>query len=114
MELSRSSFADRHVIDRIVNTGIAWHEGQLFGLANQLMGLATAVALIAISLLGVLMWLRRRPEGGLGAPPSVRDARMGGVTIALAVAGLLLPLFGVSVLLLLLLDRLAGIVRPYS
>src|ERR1044071_2474984 len=57
MEVSRSGFADRHLIDRIVNTGIAWHEGQLFGVANQLMGLATALALIVVSLLGVLMWL---------------------------------------------------------
>ena len=65
----RSGFADTHVIDRIVNTGVAWHEGQLFGLANQLLGLVTAIALIAMSVIGVLMWLRRRPSGELGAPP---------------------------------------------
>jgi uncharacterized iron-regulated membrane protein len=100
VEVSRSGFSDRHVIDRIVNTGIAWHEGQLFGLANQLLGLFTAIALIAISILGVLMWLRRRPAATLAAPPAVRDAVPRGLIAAMIVAGLLLPLFGASVLLI--------------
>ncbi len=44
-EVERSGFADKHAIDRAVGYGIAWHEGQLFGLANQLIGVATALAL---------------------------------------------------------------------
>ena len=103
-EVGRSGFADRHVLDRIVNTGIAWHEGQLFGLANQLLGLVTAIALIGISVLGVMMWLRRRPEGKFGAPPAMRGAPLRGIALALVVAGLLLPLFGASVLVLLLMQ----------
>lgn len=104
-EMRRSGFGDKHVIDRVVNTGIAWHEGQLFGWANQLLGLATAIALVAISGLGVAMWLKRRPSGELAAPkPS--DTRlpcwMPAVIVALA---LLLPLFGGSLLVLLALDR---------
>jgi uncharacterized iron-regulated membrane protein len=110
-ETGRTGFADRHVIDRVVNTGIAWHEGQLFGLANQLLGLATAIALIAVSIAGVMMWLKRRPSGGLGAPPPAPGTPMRGLIIALIVAGLLLPLFGASVLLILLLDRLARHLR---
>jgi len=100
MEVSRSGFADRHIVDRIVNTGIAWHEGQLFGLANQLLGLFTAIALIGISIMGVMMWLRRRPEGKLAAPAAVADAIPRGLIAAIIVAGLLLPLFGASVLLI--------------
>jgi uncharacterized iron-regulated membrane protein len=106
METGRSNFADKHVVDRIVNTGIAWHEGQLFGWANQLTGLLTAIALIATAIMGVAMWLKRRPEGRLGAPPAVREVSMRGVVIAGIVMGLLLPLFGASVLLIALLDRL--------
>ena len=44
--VGRSGFADQHVLDRIVNTGVAWHEGQLFGVANQIVGVLTAPALI--------------------------------------------------------------------
>src|SRR3546814_1277828 len=36
IEVSRTGFADKHVIDRVVGVGIAWHEGQLFGWINQL------------------------------------------------------------------------------
>ncbi len=110
-ETGRRSFSDQHVIDRVVNTGIAWHEGQLFGLANQLIGVATALALIGISIAGILMWLKRRPQGRLGAPPAARGARLGWAVAALVVAGLLLPLFGASLLALFLIDRVAGKVR---
>ncbi|WP_245409635.1 PepSY-associated TM helix domain-containing protein [Allosphingosinicella vermicomposti] len=104
-EVGRSGFADKHVIDRVVSTGIAWHEGQLFGLANQLLGLATAIVLIALSLAGVLMWLKRRPHGKVGSPPSggrVQSRRAIGAVTLLAV---ILPLFGASLLLLLIFDK---------
>ncbi|HET9639338.1 MAG TPA: PepSY domain-containing protein [Allosphingosinicella sp.] len=104
-ETGRRGFADTHLVDRIVNTGVAWHEGQLFGWPNQLLGLLTALALVAISLLGVLMWLRRRPQGGLGAPP-VSGVRLRWAIGALVLAGVLLPLFGASLLILLCVDRL--------
>ncbi|HYI41981.1 MAG TPA: PepSY domain-containing protein [Allosphingosinicella sp.] len=113
-EAGRHGFADTHVVDRIVNTGIAWHEGQLFGLANQLLGLATALALIAISVMGVLMWFRRRPKGELGAPPPVGGARLRWPIAALVVAGLLLPLFGASLLVFLIVDRIVVAVRKTS
>ncbi|HEX8308078.1 MAG TPA: PepSY domain-containing protein [Allosphingosinicella sp.] len=114
-EKGRRGFADTHLVDRVVNTGIAWHEGQLFGLANQLIGVATALALIAISLMGVLMWLKRRPKGRLGAPEPGGDIRLRWAIPALAVAGLLLPLFGASLIVLAILDRaLAGIRRSRS
>jgi uncharacterized iron-regulated membrane protein len=54
-ETARRGFADQHVIDRVVNTGVAWHEGQLFGVANQIIGVLTALALIVLSLVGALM-----------------------------------------------------------
>jgi len=113
-ETGRSGFADRHVIDRVVNTGIAWHEGQLFGLANQLIGVATALALIAISVFGVLMWLRRRPAGTLGAPPAseVRMPRM--MVVAIVLLGFLLPLFGASLIAILAVERIIRFIRSGS
>ncbi len=110
-ETGRRGFADTHVVDRVVNTGIAWHEGQLFGWVNQLIGLLTALALIAISIMGILMWLRRRPQGQVGAPPRVNGARPGWAMAALVAAGLLLPLFGASLLALLVLERIVAAVR---
>ncbi|MBH1945426.1 PepSY domain-containing protein [Erythrobacter sp. YJ-T3-07] len=107
-EVSRSTFADKHPIDRAINVGIAWHEGALFGLANQIMGLIIALALIALSVLGVLMWLKRRPTGKLAAPP--RGGRLPRELIAVvAVLAILLPLFGVSLVAILLAEKAGAV-----
>ena len=104
-ELSRSGFADKHPIDRAINIGISWHEGALFGLANQIMGLLIALALIALSVLGLALWVKRRPSGRLAAPPNGGSMHMGFVGVAV-VLGVLLPLFGISMIAILLSDKL--------
>lgn len=104
-ETGRSGFADKHPIDRAVGYGIAWHEGQLFGLANQLLGLATALALIAVSLLGAAMWWKRRPRGQLAPPPRVEHRAGVGLWALVIALAILLPLFGLSLLAVLALDR---------
>ena len=106
-ELTRRGFADKHPIDRAINIGIAWHEGALFGLANQIMGLLIALALMALSVFGVVLWLKRRPSGRLAAPP--HGGRMPrAFIVAIAILALLLPLFGVSLIAILLVDRIRG------
>jgi len=60
--ISRTGFSDKHIADRIIGYGIAWHEGQLFGWINQLIGLLTAIALITIAVSGTRMWWKKRPS----------------------------------------------------
>lgn len=103
-ETGRRGFSDQPVVDRIVNYGIAWHEGQLFGLANQLLGLLTAFSLIAISLLGAVMWLKRRPQGELGAPTATAAASKPLVLTAVVMLAILLPLFGLSLIAVLCVE----------
>ena len=105
-QVGRRGFADQHVLDRIVNTGVAWHEGQLFGLANQIIGVLTAMTLLGLSLTGVWMWFRRRPSGHFGAPgPGGRKLPVW-TKVGLAVLVVLLPLFAASLALVLVFDRL--------
>ena len=66
--VSRDDFASKHWVDRMVAIGIAAHEGQLFGVANQVLGVITAAGLVLLSLSGTIMWWRRREPGTLGAP----------------------------------------------
>jgi len=94
----------------VIGVGIAAHEGQLFGIANQLLGLATALGLIAVCVSAVVMWWRRRPDGALGVPAP----RVDGFTIRLPLAVLIvglaifLPVLGASLLVLWCTTQLAA------
>ncbi|NIJ38022.1 putative iron-regulated membrane protein [Sphingopyxis panaciterrae] len=107
IEVSREGFAGKHVIDRIVGIGIAWHEGALFGIVSQLIGVATALGLFTLALSGFLLWRRRKPGDALGAPPLPRDpARLRSVAVIILLLAALLPLLAVSLILLWIVDRL--------
>lgn len=104
-ERGRERFADSHLIDRIIGYGVAWHEGQLFGWVNQLIGVLTALMLVTLSISGFLLWRKRKPAHSLGAPPAayeVRKARLVPIIILLAA---LLPLLAGSLLVLAIIDR---------
>lgn len=108
---SRKNFADRPWLDRVIGYGIAIHEGQLFGWFNQLLGLLTALGLVLISVSGVILWWRRRAPNVLGAPNS-KSSKTAEPTVSTYVLWLmiillatLLPLMGMTLLLVLLLER---------
>lgn len=108
-------FADEALVDRIILRVIAAHEGQLFGRLNQAILLLMAGSLVVVVASALLMWWRRRPRGALGAPPvPAATWRQGGVLLALAIItlSLLLPLFALSLLLLLVLDRMVLVRLP--
>jgi len=105
--ISRENFLDRRLIDRIVGIGISAHQGQLFGWPNQLLGLLTASGLLLLCVSGVVMWWRRRASGVLGAPKIRLNPRVSLGLIALVVAfAVYLPLFGASLILVLLIEKL--------
>jgi uncharacterized iron-regulated membrane protein len=110
-ELSRNGFAEKHVIDKAVAYGIAWHEGQLFGWVNQLIGLLTAIALMTLMISGFVMWRRQKPAGAIGAPPlPAVPARIKGVVAIALLLALLLPILAISLVILWAFDRL---ILPY-
>jgi uncharacterized iron-regulated membrane protein len=110
--LSREAFADRHLIDRAVGYGIAWHEGQLFGWINQLIGVITATALVILVISGFVMWRRRKPNGKGGAPqkPAVSGHTNGAITI-LALLALILPMLTASLMILWCFEKF---ILPYT
>ena len=106
-QITRQDFASRHVIDRVVGYGIAWHEGALLGWFNVAVGLFTAFALMTLMVSGFIMWRKRRPDAVLGAPPrSSVPARMSSVIAILLGLAVLLPLLAASLILLWLAERL--------
>ncbi len=104
--VSREDFADRKLIDRIVGVGVAAHEGQLFGWFNQLLGALTALSLIGLAGSAIVMWLKRRPAATLGAPKAFVETRIPASLIAAAIVlGVLLPMFGLSLIAVLIIER---------
>jgi uncharacterized iron-regulated membrane protein len=104
--VGRLDFADRHWIDRTIGYGIAVHEGALFGIANQILGTLTALLLVTLCVSGAVLWWRRRPSGVIGAPPRLAKPRFHMGLIALIIAlGLWMPLFGLTLLLVLASER---------
>jgi uncharacterized iron-regulated membrane protein len=104
--VNRTDFASKPFLDRVVGTGIAAHEGSLFGLANQIVSLLTTMGLVMLSLSGLVMWRKRKPEAVLGAPAPVRRVRFSYALIALMVAlGIYFPFLGGSMILVGLTER---------
>lgn len=104
--LGRDNFGQRMLLDRMVGVGIAVHEGQLFGMTNQLLGLATAMGLVTLCLSATVLWWRRRNIGVLGAPTPIVRPRWAWPLIAVVIAlAIYLPFFGLSLMLVLLTER---------
>jgi uncharacterized iron-regulated membrane protein len=111
--LSRQTFADRPWPDRVIGVGIAAHEGQLFAPWNQALGLFTAVGLWLVSISAIVLWWRRRAVGTLGAPlPSPRPHAVAPFLVLTVMLALLFPLFGISLLLVLSIER--GLLRRFA
>ncbi|MEV7383589.1 PepSY-associated TM helix domain-containing protein [Streptomyces lydicus] len=96
------------LLSKLVEEGIALHQGERFGLPNLLVALGTCLAVIGMAVSGVVMWWRRRPTGkGLGAPRRAHDAKVTrSVALIMLILGVAMPLAGLSMLLILIVDRL--------
>ncbi|GLQ97705.1 PepSY-associated TM helix domain-containing protein [Dyella mobilis] len=105
--LHRTAFAQKPLLDRIIGYGIAIHEGALFPPLNQVLGVFTALGLMTMCISAAVMWWRRRPAGVLGAPPVSIETQYPRVLIGLlTLLGIVLPLLGISMLLVWLTEHL--------
>jgi uncharacterized iron-regulated membrane protein len=99
-------YDDYGIIGKAITVGIAFHEGRLFGFANQLLGLVLCLGLIGMMISSLVMWRKRKPKNSLGAPGKnvdVKTKRM--VGIIMLGFGLIMPLVGLSIIVVLLLDK---------
>lgn len=108
----KTTWVDFPPIPRAVATGVDLHEGSFFGRANQWFNSIVALALVWMSVTGLLSWWMRRPRGRLGAPlrSQIRLPRW-----ALVTGGVLcvvMPMLGASVLALWGFDAVRGRVTP--
>ena len=99
---------------KAIELGVQIHMGSYFGRANQLLMLVPCIGIVALVVSGLVMWWRRRPQGRLGTPPPITGARITTMLVLLALAGVLLPLFGASLVVLALVDQAVQLRRSFS
>ncbi|MBN9207694.1 MAG: PepSY domain-containing protein [Microbacterium ginsengisoli] len=101
-------YADYSTLAKIVSQGIAGHEGRRFGPLNTVITTAFCLGVIFLCVTGpVLWWKRRAGATGMAAPRGRLPLFTNIVLLAAVVAlGLFLPLFGLSLLVILALDLL--------
>lgn len=106
---SQYGFADYPLAAKAVAQGIGFHEGRSLGPVSFWSALVFCLAVLSMCVTGPLMWWRRRPSrsGSVGAPRGRMPVRATWWLAAVLVAlGVVLPMFGVTLLLVLLLDQL--------
>lgn len=106
--LTRTDFSQRPLLDRVIGIAVAIHEGQLFGWANQALGVFTALGLVLMCVSAVVLWWSRRPPGVLGTPIAGLQAQRISFAVGACIVliAILLPLLGLSLVLTLVLERL--------
>ncbi|MCA1006518.1 PepSY domain-containing protein [Rhodococcus hoagii] len=113
-----SRFADWPLATKLTTWGIALHMGILFGLLNQIVLLALAIALVAVIVLGYRMWWLRRPTRGTqrwGRPPvrgalrGLHPAVIGAIVIGSVLVGWFVPLLGLTLLGFVVVDMVVGV-----
>jgi len=92
---------------KIVEWGIATHQGKQYGPANRWVMLAGCIALLLMCITAPVLWWKRRVNGGLARPPeaAVTGNRELAATVA-ALLGLLFPLTGATMVLAHFVDAL--------
>ncbi|MNH55741.1 PepSY-associated TM helix [compost metagenome] len=98
-------YADYGWAAKGVELGVQLHMGNYFGSANQILMLIACMGVILLSITGPIMWWKRRPKGRLGAPRELAPLKMRTMALITLGLGLIFPLAGASLALLLILDK---------
>jgi uncharacterized iron-regulated membrane protein len=107
--VSAYGYADYPTLAKTVAQGIALHEGRRLGTVNFWATFAFCLGVVFMCVTGPLMWWKRRPKGAdsIGAPRGRLPVRATPLlAVAVAALGAFLPLFGLTLLAVLLLDQL--------
>jgi len=104
---------------KAIQWGIAVHQGEEFGPLNRYVMLFGCISVWLLGISAIVMWWKRRPSKRLAAPPAPAEKRAYVALAAIVVPlGLIYPLVGASLLIVLTLDliirRVALATRAHS
>lgn len=107
--IANATSAEDGALSRLTGFGIAMHMGTQLGVLTRITATVACVGVLTSVLTGLLMWWRRRPAGGTGLPTRAAEGTRAAlpkraatlVTVTAVVLGVVFPVFGVSLLLVL-------------
>lgn len=101
-------YDDYSTMAQVVSQGIAIHEGRRFGTVSTILTTLFCLAVIFLCVSAPVMWWQRRGTAAGIAAPRARLPILGNriLLVATIALGVLLPLFGLTLLLVLALDQL--------
>jgi uncharacterized iron-regulated membrane protein len=116
-----SRFADWPFAAKLTSWGVDAHMGLLFGIVNQIVLAALALALLTLIVLGYRMWWQRRPRHATRARPGKPIPRgawrhlpwptLLPIAVVVAAIGWFVPLLGITLVAFLVLDAAIGLAR---
>jgi uncharacterized iron-regulated membrane protein len=104
--IARINFDDYGVIGKWFTWGIPLHEGHLFGFANKILNLIVCLAFISAIVMGFISWMKKIKSGRLSGPKRINKPWSIGAILTLLVLGVLMPLFGLSVLIIFIIESI--------
>lgn len=109
--ISKVSYDDYGILAKWFTWGIPLHEGHLFGWPNKLLNLLVCVAFLGVIFWGFYTWLLRKKKGLLSAPPQLSQKISIPFIVIIIILGVIMPLFGISLILVALLELVMKIKR---
>lgn len=110
--IANATAAQDGALSTLTSFGIAMHMGNQFGVLTRISATAACVGVLLSVATGLVMWWKRRPAGRSGLPgPASAATRadtpkkaMIAVAVVAAALGLLYPIFGISLLVVLVAE----------
>ncbi|SGW49835.1 pepSY-associated TM helix family protein [Staphylococcus argenteus] len=103
-KLGTIKYNDYGIIAKWFTWGIPLHEGHLFGILNKIINLLVCIALLVAIGMGFVSWIKRTKNASVKLPHRVKKPVSLTLVIFLVILGLLMPLFGLSLILVFLLE----------
>ena len=105
-DLGKVRYQEYGIIGKWFTWGIPLHEGHLFGIANKVINLLVCIALLAAVGLGLTSWIKKMKATQIKIPKRVKKPMSIPLVIILVILGILMPLFGFSLIIIFLIELL--------
>lgn len=103
-KLGKVDYEEYGLIGKWFTWGIPLHEGHLFGLPNKIMNLLACIAFLGTIIIGFISWIKRTKSFTKILPKRINKPLSLSVILMLVILGILMPLFGLSIILVLIIE----------